>query len=213
MKRLLTFIICLTLLIPNLVACGKDPIVGVWESSYDMGEVLKLSLESNSPQFSDLFDFKDMFLDFSIELCEDGTYSFNVSKSSIDALFNEFVAELEEAVPQILELQYGMPLEDIITSYGLDMTPEEFIESNFSDEKLRESVTLDYSENVTGTYYIEDGVFYCNYKIDDNRNMSLNTKFELDGDTLYFENFVFPNSIEDSNENTPSMPCTLTRKK
>lgn len=214
MKRIFVLVICLILLVPNLAACGKNSIVGVWESSVDVSKALADSLESETPQLSGMFDFKDTCLDLTIELRNDGSYSCNVSKESLDALADTFVRELKKAIPQILELQYGMPLEDIIAASGLEMTPEEFIEANFTEETLRESVNFNYTENVEGgSYYIKDDVFYCTYKIDNNRNMSFNTKFKLDGDTLYFENFIFPGSIDDPAEDAPSMPCTLTRKK
>lgn len=213
MKRIFVLILSLILLVPNLAACGKDSIVGVWESSVDVSNLMTDSFESASSEFEDMFDFKDATLDFTVDFREDGTYSMNISKESLDNIVDVFVRELKKAIPKILELQYGMPLEDIIAASGQDMSPEEFIEANFTDEALRESVNIDYTENVEGTYIIEDDVFRCFYKIDDNRDMSFNTKFELNGDILYFENFVFPGSPEDSDENASSTPCTLTRKK
>ena len=213
MKRIFVLVICLILLIPNLAACGKNSIVGVWESSVDVSKALADSFESASPELDDMFDFNDALIDFSVEFRKDGTYSMNVSKESLDNLVDVFVRELKKALPKILELQYGMTIEEIVAASGQDMSPEEFIEANFTDESLRKSVSLDYTENVEGMYIIEDDVFRCFYKIDDNRDMSFNTGFELNGDTLYFENFVFPSLPEESDENSPSFPCTLTRKK
>lgn len=197
MKKQIAVILCLVMLISVLFSgCGAPSIVGTWEGSVDMTQVLNEEIAAGDESMAEYFNFEDITLDISLVFNEDGTCAMVFSEESFEAMMEKLMEQMLPALSAMMEELSGMSLDDMLALSGI--TEEEMMEG-FMSEMM---AGMDMSEmNLEANYKVENGKLYMSDSLDDeiDEDASCNP-FTIEGDTLTIEKgendddvaFMFP---------------------
>ena len=183
MKKVFAAVLCLMFVLSMaLSGCQfKDPLVGTWKGTVDLTEIINTEL-SAVPGMSGYFSFQDLTLDIIVTFDEEGICTMSADPLSQIALTGKLAEQVGQGVSNMLQ--------QILTSYGSDMSVEEFLQNSNTtmDELLQESMDEFMPEDLfeqmslSVQYKAEDGKLYIREDLNDPFDAYL--PYTLEGWTL-----------------------------
>lgn len=148
MKKRLSIILCIVLtfsMLFTMTGCGseEDKLTGTWKGNIDYTDVMnELFPMAIGEELASYFVFEDLEMSLIFEF-DDGIMTMSVDEDSADDLVNNIMDACVDGVEKLYQ--------DIIDSYGYDMTVDELLESQGTsmDELVEQMNTDDMVEEIT----------------------------------------------------------------
>ena len=204
MKKLFAILLSLVMLF-SLAACTsggdkKDPIVGTWEGSMDLGAMLGAVMQV------DIDEKISCKMTFTFK--EDGTYSMQMDKDNVEAAMEKVADFVIDMLVDVYK-QQGVDLEAELAKEG--MTMEDFIETVMGEVSLEDAIG---ETEASGYYKYENGKLYT---VDEKEELEGDledmecTHITLEGNTMQFTDME--QDGEKLSELMPGMfPMVFTKK-
>lgn len=196
LKKLSVFFVALLVMV-TVCSCGNQSIVGSWEKSYDMTDII--SPEEIDEQYAE-FD-AEFIVELVLEFREDGTFEMYAEEDSIEEAYATFMDELTTYSAELIYQEYdaqgierSVADEAMLIEYGYATVTDYVraqLQSQNSVEDLKDSMVT------KGEYkVVEDRIYLADEGQDiDSANYEL---FEINGKKLTF--------VSDDRESTVLFP-------
>lgn len=213
MKKIVSLALVLVMVVAMFAGCAasatdQEKLVGTWKGELDMTEAIMEQasealegLELDSFKVTVVFTFK-----------QDGTYTMNLDKASVEAAFENMVGSLEGFMTEMMEgmaQEAGMSLEDLLAMSGMTMddmmamVTESLEEQDLVGELIEDSKSEGKYKADGGKLFLSDGL---DYEIDEN----VYDTYNLDGDVLTLTN-TFGGDAEDEDLIRSLYPIVLKK--
>lgn len=186
MKRKIAMLLCLVIVLSvGLLGCsgGSDPLVGTWNGTMDLAELLNSALAADA-EFGEYLQVSSFALAYNLVFEEDGTYSMTIDDAALDQEMERVKGDLESGLYAYLD--------DLIAEEGLTLTSDELL--NMSGVSMEELMDAALSEemidqllgdlNMEGNFKAEDGKLFLSSGLDSSVDENVYDLYTLDGDTL-----------------------------
>lgn len=196
----------------NLVitAAATESLVGTWTGSVDLTAKINELMVGTDEAMAEYFQFSDLYFNVTMSFTQDGTCTLAFDYDSIETLFANVLEQMKPGFTKLLE--------EMIASYGMDMSVEDFLSlSGYSslDAFLEEqmdvsSIMGDMGDmDQTGNYLAADGVLYISDSLDVAAEIAEDqaTPYTLENGVLTIE----AGSYMDEESAELVFPLTLTR--
>ena len=180
MKKLISLLLCLVMILGVMTACGssdksgaegggKTGIVGTWKANLKLAEYGDMGDMGGMEEY---IDVDKLAISVTMKFTADGEYKLTVDDSSIDKLVDVMCDGMEDYMKDMAK-QFGMSYDDMLDAMGVksirELLEDEGMMDEFEDLK---------DMNESGEYTFEDGVLTLDGDEVD---------FELKGNTLTLE--------------------------
>ncbi len=210
LRKNLSLLLCLSLLSTLLLTCSgcgnkeKDALVGEWEASLEMADMLNEEIKAGMGSDQDMMKYMevDSFkLPLTLTFKEDDTYKMAVDEDAMEQSIDLLIEGLGDGLTKYFE--------DMIAEEGLDMTVDEvlaasgytmdsLLEESFDKEDIMSS--MDVMES-SGTFKVSKGTLI----LTDDEGPGTES-YELDGDKLTLTGEGVDDDLKDL------YPMVFTRK-
>ncbi len=187
-RKSMSLLVCLSLLSALLLICSgcgskdKEALIGTWETTIDMTDMLNQELKAgmgNDEELMSYFNISDFKVKIILEFNDDDTYKMTADEAAMEASVDSLIDTFRDGITKYFE--------DMIAQEGLEMTVDEvlgqmgmtmdsFMDQMFDKDDLMSSV--DDMES-SGTFEAKDSILY----LTDDEGTGLEA-YELDGDKL-----------------------------
>lgn len=186
-RKSLSLLACLSLMCALLLMCSgcggdKKALVGSWESTLDLTDMVNDQMKAGMGGDQDLmqyFTIKDFSIKLVLTFNEDDTYKLAVDKDAMDQSLDSILAGFKEGATRYFEdliAQSGqeMTVDEALSSMGLTM--DDFMDQLFSKEDMMSSLG---EMESSGTFEAKSEMLYLTD--DDGTGVE---PYKLDGSTL-----------------------------
>lgn len=210
-RKSLSLLTCLGLMCALLLVCSgcgskdKDALVGSWESSLDLTDMVNDQMEAGMGGDQDLMEYFTI-KDFSIKLVltfnEDDTYKLAVDEAAMGQSLDNILAGFKDGATRYFEdliTQSGqeMTVDEALANMGLTM--DDFMEQLFSKEDMMSSLG---GMESSGTFEVKGETLYLT-----DEDGTGAEPYKLDGATL-----TLTGEGVDDGEMVGLYPMTFTKK-
>ncbi len=184
-------------------ASAKDQLLGTWETTVDMTEVMneQMALEEEMAEY---FEFSSFAIKMSITFNEDDTYVIAVDKASAENALETMKSDMEVGLTKYFQALLDeadvtdMTVDDLLSS--MNMTMESMLDELFNEAMDEEELFGELEQEgkfkaADGKLYLSDGL---EYEVDEKEYEN----YTLEGDTLTLVSCV---SEEELDEFTQSL--------
>lgn len=178
MKKLISLLLCLVMILGLMTACGGDKnnggsaktgIVGTWKANVKLAEYGDMGDMSGMEEY---IDVDKLAITVTMKFTADGKYKLTVDESSIDKLVDVMCDGLEDYMKDMAK-EMGMSYKDLLNAMGVKSI-RELLEGEGMMDEFEDLKDM----NESGEYTFEDGVLTLDGDEVD---------FELKGNTLTLE--------------------------
>ena len=151
MKRFITAMLVLVMVLSVTACAAKDPLIGTWRGTMDISQMYSEQLQGSGME--DYMDLKDISFDMIMTFGEDQSIKMEADKASVEAMADKLVDIMVGATIQLLESQNAT-----LADMGVDEeTLRESVAQSINAETLLGSFDF---ESSNGYYLYEDGKLY-----------------------------------------------------
>lgn len=178
MKKLISLLLCLVMILGVMTACGDsgsskgsagNGIVGTWKANMKLAEYGDLGDMGGMEEY---INVDKLAITVTMKFTADGEYKLTVDNSSIEKLVDVMCDGLEDYMKDMAKA-YGMSYKDMLSALGVSSI-REFLEEEGMMDEFEDLKDM----NESGEYTFEDGVLTLDGDEVD---------FELKGNTLILE--------------------------
>ncbi len=214
MKKLLSLLLALSLLILSGCAYKPDPLLGTWYVQVDVQPQIHQRLTEEFPELAASIPQEPFPVTLEVTFLADGTYQAKVDETSVESPYEQYMAVLEDEIWKYLEDLYrqenpGGSVEGYLQSLGITREAlfEEIIGTFFLQELL-----IELNVNHEGEYTQEDGKLYLSRL----GKLEYYHKFEVKGKDSSQKLTLEPGSYQKQSQADyydTVLPITFQRKK
>lgn len=206
MKKILALGLSVLLLVGLLAGCGGDKnIVGTWEMSLDMVDMLNEELDTMG--MGDAMQLSAFVVTMDFTFKSDGTYTSEMDTDAFQATVDTMKSELRTGFTKYIE--------DMISAQGVNMSIDEFFAMSGTtlDEALDEAFSTDSLASLAdelageGNYETKGGKLFLSDGLDYRVDPEVYYTYTIDGDSMSFLSAVGT----DEDEFSEYFPIQLTR--
>ncbi len=156
MKKLISLLLCLVMILSVMTACGGDDksssgtgIVGTWEANVKLSDYEDMG---DLGEMEEYLDLDKMVIGFTLKLTADGEYKLTVNSKSIDKLVDVMCDGMEDYMKAAAK-EYGMSYKDMLKALGCSSIKDFLDQAGLLDqfEQIK-------GQTESGEYTWEDGV-------------------------------------------------------
>lgn len=210
-RKSLSLLACLSLMCTLLLMCSgcgnkdKDALVGTWESTLDLTDMVNEQMEAgmgNDQELMQYFTIKDFSIKLILTFNEDDTYKLAVDEAAMGQSLDNILADFKEGATRYFEdliAQSGqeMTVDEALASMGFTM--DDFMDELFSKEDMMSSLG---EMESSGTFEAKSEMLYMTDE--DGTGVE---PYKLDGSTLTLTG----EGVDDS-DMVGLYPMTFTKK-
>ena len=190
MKKLISWFLCLSLLLCMLSGCSNDQkkILGSWQAEIDYAAAVNAGIYSaeDMEDVGDYFEFDTFTLTTTFTFLEDGTYTVTLDPQSVfkavQGIRSHMAASMEQYLAdQIQKAGLDISADAYLAMLGLNrITLGEMLFTDYTMGKIAEEL----SKGSSGLYRVEKGKLYMTSDPDAELTDENYDTYQLDGDTL-----------------------------
>ena len=168
-RKSLSLLACLSMMCALLLMCsgcgggGKKALVGTWESSLDLTDMVNEQMEAGMGSDQELmqyFTIKDFSIKLALTFNEDDTYKLAVDEAAMGQSLDNILADFKEGATRyfedlIAESGQEMTVDEALSAMGLTM--DDFMDQLFSKEDMMSSLG---EMESSGTFQAKGGMIY-----------------------------------------------------
>ncbi len=168
-RKSLSLLACLSMMCALLLMCSgcgggdKKALVGTWESSLDLTDMVNEQMEAGMGSDQELmqyFTIKDFSIKLALTFNEDDTYKLAVDEAAMSQSLDNILADFKEGATRyfedlIAESGQEMTVDEALSAMGLTM--DDFMDQLFSKEDMMSSLG---EMESSGTFQAKGGMIY-----------------------------------------------------
>ena len=168
-RKSLSLLACLSMMCALLLMCSgcgggdKKALVGTWESSLDLTDMVNEQMEAGMGSDQELmqyFTIKDFSIKLALTFNEDDTYKLAVDEAAMGQSLDNILADFKEGATRyfedlIADSGQEMTVDEALSAMGLTM--DDFMDQLFSKEDMMSSLG---EMESSGTFQAKGGMIY-----------------------------------------------------
>lgn len=159
MRRILTAVLCLALLLSGCVPREQDALLGTWYATVDLSDAINADF-ADDPALGDYVNVTDFCFPLTLAFSADGTYCVRADRSGLGSALAELKAQLAAAMEQYVQSlldgqQRQISARDYLAAMGL--TPEDLLDHAYTEETVEKMLSAMDSQ---GNFQVEEGKLF-----------------------------------------------------
>ncbi len=168
-KKTAATLVCLSLMCSLLLLCSgcgnkdKDALIGTWETTLDLTDMVNDQMKAGMGAQQDLMEYftiKSFPLKLTLTFNEDDTYKLAMDKAAMDQSLDNILTDFRDGATRyfediIAESGQEMTIDEALASMGITM--DDFMEQLFNKDAMISSMG---EMESSGTFEVKSGVIY-----------------------------------------------------